>query len=93
MTTTSEAHRTLDRADTETTLYRVAICAFTYYPDKPHDESGYDVAEDVTWCAVPLAELPAEQLAELRATIRALITDPSADRRAFIGTLAELADE
>lgn len=93
MTLASPAHVTMDRADTETTLYRVAICAFTYYPDKPHDEPGYDVEEDVTWCVAPLAVLPAEQLAELRAAIRTLITDPGADRREFIATLADLADE
>lgn len=93
MTTTSNADRTLDRADTETTLYRVAICAFTYYPDKPHDEAGYDVEEDVAWCAASLAALPTHQLGELRATIQTLVTDPGADRRAFIATLAELADE
>lgn len=92
MTLTNAGCAMIDRADTETTLYRVAICAFTYYPGKPWDEPGYTVDDDVTWCTAPLATLAAERLAELRATIRRLITEPAADRRAFIAALAELAD-
>lgn len=83
----------IDRADTEATLFRVAICAFTYYPDKPIDELGYTVDEDVTWCSKPLASLPAAQLTAMRASILALITDPVADRQAFIANLAQLAGQ
>ena len=83
----------IDRADTEATLFRVAICAFTYYPDKPSDELGYTVDEDVTWCSKPLASLPEAQLTAIRASIRAVITNPAADRQAFIAYLAHLTGE
>lgn len=83
----------IDRAETEATLYRVAVSAFTYYPDKPTEEPGYQVDEDVDWCSAPLRSLPSEQFEILRAMIRELIVDPTADRRAFITTLNELAGE
>ena len=83
----------IDRAEAEATLYRVAVSAFTYYPDKPDLEPDYEVDEDVDWCSAPLLSLPPEQLDPLRATIRELITNPTADRRAFIATLDELAAE
>ena len=54
-TTTSEGPTMIDRSDCEATLYRIAICAFTYYPDKEADEPGYSVDEDVDWCLAPLA--------------------------------------
>ena len=82
----------IDRADTEATLYRVAIAAFTYYPGKEHDEPGYTINEDIAWCLQPLAALPAETLHELRETVRTLITTPTADRQAFIRYLAALAE-
>ena len=95
MTTTkpNEGRIMIDRADTEATLYRVAICAFTYYPGKPWEEPGYSIDEDIAWCTAPLAGLPQEKLTALGASIRSLITDPGADRRSFISTLARLADE
>ena len=83
----------IDRAETEATLYRVAVSAFTYYRDKPDLEPGYQVDEDVDWCSEPLRSLPPEQLDPLRVMIRELITNPAADRRAFIATLGELAAE
>src|SRR4051812_42918466 len=83
----------IDRADAEATLYRVAISAFTYYPDKPAAEPGYGVEEDIDWCTAPLRSLPPEQLHALRESVRELIIDPMADRRAFIATLNELAEE
>ncbi len=83
----------IDRAEAEATLYRVAVSAFTYYPDKADFEPGYRVDEDVDWCSAPLLSLPPEHLDPLRATIRELITNPTADRRAFIATLDELAGE
>lgn len=83
----------IDRADTEVTLWRVAICAFTYYPDKPTNELEYTVDEDVNWCSKPLASLPEAELTAMRASIQALITDPTADRQSFIAYLAQLAGE
>lgn len=93
MNTPSEAPTVIDREATEVALERVAICAFTYYPGKPVDEPGYTVEEDVTWCTTPLRALPADQFAALRDTVRVLITDPTADRRSFITTLATLHRE
>lgn len=91
MTTTTETPRMIDRSEAEATLYRVAICAFTYYPTKATEEPGYRIDEDVAWCAAPLAGLPTTLLAEMRATIATLIITPSADRQAFIRRLTELS--
>lgn len=83
----------IDRAEAEATLYRVAVCAFTYYPGKETDEPGYRVDEDVDWCAAPLIGLPTTQFDQIREQIRLLITDPLADRQAFITVLGELTGE
>lgn len=83
----------IDRTYLEEALYRAAICAFTYYPDKPNDEPGYTIDEDVTWCAAPLSRLPQETAADLTEMIRTVIADPSTDRRPFIAALAQLADD
>jgi hypothetical protein len=82
----------IDRAHTETALYRVAVAAFTYYPGKETDEPCYTVEEDLDWCTAPLTALPPAQLAELRERAREAITDPLADRRAFLAALAALND-
>jgi hypothetical protein len=92
MTTTPHPTR-LDRANTDAALYRVAICAFTYHPDKRLDEPGYQLAEDLDWCVAPLATLPTAELTVLRETIATMITTPTADRQAFIRTLATLSDD
>lgn len=85
---------TIDRSRTEKVLYRVAICAFTYYPGKSDNEPGYDVEEDVAWCVVPLEKrLPSPDLEVFRNVIRMLITEPTADRRPFILKLAELSGQ
>lgn len=92
MTTTPTGDPTMiDRSEAEATLYRVAICAFTYHPDKHLDEPGYTLNEDLTWCLAPLAGLPDADIAELRDTIRTLITTPTADRQAFIRRLDALS--
>jgi hypothetical protein len=90
ITTTSEASSVLDRRDAEAVLWRVAICAFTFYPEKPLDEPGYTIEEDVVWCTAPLAGLPDQAIGELAVAIRTLIGDPTANRRPFIATLAQL---
>lgn len=91
MTPTS-AVPTIDRTDVEATLYRVAVSAFTYYPNK-EDEPGYTLDEDVDWCFAPIAGLPARRRDELRTRIRTMITEPTANRREFIAMLAALAEE
>jgi hypothetical protein len=83
----------IDRTDAEEVLYRTAVSAFTYYPGKEAGETGYVLDADVAWCSAPLIDLPAERLAEVRVTIRSLITDPSSDRRGFIGLLNRLAQD
>lgn len=81
----------LDRSQADATIYRVAIASFTHYPDKHIKELGYSIDEDLDWCMRPLRHLPQEERDELRARILELITDPSADRRAFIGHVMSLA--
>jgi hypothetical protein len=74
----------LDKSQVEAVIYRVAVTAFTYYPDKHVAEPGYTIDEDLDWCMRPLRHLPQDDLAELRRRILELVTDPSADRQAFI---------
>ncbi|MBW9108982.1 hypothetical protein JNB63_07310 [Microbacterium trichothecenolyticum] len=83
----------LDPAAAEAALYRVAICTFTWHPNKEADEPGWTIAEDLDWCLAPLAGLPNDQLTDLRATVQTLITTPTADRRAFIRHLAALSGD
>ncbi|MDL9978587.1 hypothetical protein [Microbacterium candidum] len=83
---------TVDRANVETVLYRVAICAFTYYEGKEIDDPGFSVRDDVEWCLAALGT-HAETAGSLRADIHAMITDRDADRRTFIARLAALAEE
>lgn len=93
MTLTPHMNETtlVDQRDTDVTLFRVAICAFLYYPGKLSDEPGYTIDEDLAWCMAPLRSLPARQLVHTTDRTRALIMDSSADPREFIATLAMLA--
>lgn len=77
----------LDRSQLDATVFRVAVAAFTYYPDKPHREPGYTLDEDLDWCMRPLRKLSENLRRELREHISALVTDPAADRQAFIRRL------
>jgi hypothetical protein len=77
----------LDRADVEEVIYRVAVSAFRYYADKPAKELGYTVDEDVRWCTAPLTDHPDINNEALQEEIRQLITNPNADRQAFIRNL------
>jgi hypothetical protein len=80
----------LDRSDVDAVVFRVAVAAFTYYPDKPTHEPGYRLSEDVGWCMRPLRHLPAQEQQVLREQVERLITDPVADRQAFIRHLDTL---
>ena len=81
----------LDRSQVDAVIYRVAVAGFTYYPDKHAKEPGYTVDEDLDWCMRPLRHLPPEDHEELRRRILELITDPTADRQAFIHHLKSFA--
>jgi hypothetical protein len=80
----------LDRSDVDAAVFRVAVAAFTYYPDKPAREPGYILSEDIGWCMRPLRHLPAHDQQVLREQVERLITDPTADRQAFIRQLETL---
>lgn len=90
---TTNAASLIDRTDVEAALYRVAISAFTYYSDKEAEEPGYAIDEDLDWCLAPIAGPLAGRRDQLRATIRVMITDRTANRREFIALLAALAEE
>lgn len=77
----------LDRSQIDATVFRVAVAAFTYYPEKPAREPGYTLDEDLDWCMRPLRHLPDAHRLELREHITSLVTDPTADRQAFIRRL------
>jgi hypothetical protein len=80
----------LDRTQVDAAIYRVAIASFNYYPDKHLEEPGYTVDEDLDWCMRPLRPLPLEQQDVLRARVFQLITEPTANRQAFIKDLKSL---
>jgi hypothetical protein len=83
----------LDRSQIDAAIFRVAVAAFTYYPDKATNEPGYTIDEDLDWCLRPLRHLPAPQRQRLREQITGLITDPTADRQTFIQHLHHYAQE
>jgi hypothetical protein len=82
----------LDRSQTDAVTFRVAVAAFTYYPDKVTREPGYTLEEDLDWCMRPLRHLPEPDRAQLRAEISTLITEPAGDRQAFIRRLQGYQD-
>lgn len=77
----------LDRSQIDATVFRVAVAAFTYYPDKSTREPGYTLDEDLDWCMRPLRHLPDIHRRELREQISSLVIDPASDRQAFIRRL------
>lgn len=83
----------LDRTHVDATIYRIAIASFTHYTDKHIKEPGYTIDEDLTWCMRPLRHLPQEERDQLRAQIVQLITEPTADRQAFIKHLKSLSSD
>lgn len=93
MNTQPKGAAVLDRSDVEAALARVAVAAFTYYPEKGIEEPGYVVDEDVEWAMEPLRLLDAQGREEWWRRFTAAIADPSTDRRAFIADLMALADE
>ncbi|WJL97056.1 hypothetical protein QSU92_07795 [Microbacterium sp. ET2] len=74
----------IDRADVEELIFRVAECAFRYHPSRSATEPGYTVEEDVAWCVEPLSSKEGVDAEALARRIQLLITNPTADRRAFI---------
>ncbi|GAA1468866.1 hypothetical protein [Microbacterium thalassium] len=77
----------IDRSTAEAVTYRTAVTAFTYYPTKLLDEPGYNVDEDIDWCLEPL---DADLRPAFRTIARDVITDPNADRQAYIRHLMNL---
>jgi len=90
--TTRQGLTALDRTYREEALYRVAISAFTYYPEKEADDADYSVEEDVDWCVAPIAAHSVDAAARIRPRIREVITNPDADRQAFLVRLGVLDD-
>lgn len=83
----------LDRTQIDAAVCRVAIASFNHYSDKHIKEPGYTADEDLDWCMRPLRHLPQEERVQLRAQILQLITEPTADRQAFIKHLRSLSSD
>ena len=90
MSTANESEASIDERQTDEVIYRVALAAFTYYPDKQAVEPGYTVEEDIEWAIEPLRILPGRELDALRARVRLPIVDPSIDRQEFIRRVSTL---
>lgn len=82
----------IDRAHTETALWRTAVSAFSYYPTKHIDEPGYTVDEDIAWCLEPLSDVDQSVLARLTDLVAVAIVDPTSHRVALTKELERLAD-
>ncbi len=80
----------LDRTQAEGLLLRVAVAALNYYPDKPTDEPGYQLAEDIDWCldALPALFEPFRDAMAQRLT--EVITDPVTYRQGFVRDILDL---
>lgn len=83
----------LDRSEVETAFARVAVAAFTYYPEKSVDEPGYVIEEDVDWAMEPLRSMDADERAHWRERVSAVISDVASDRQAFIADFMALAEK
>ena len=92
MSTDPKGSAVIDRSDVEAALARVAVAAFTHYPEKSVEEPGYVVEEDVEWAMEPLRMLDHEAREEWWRRFTEVIADPAADRRAFVADLMALAD-
>lgn len=91
MNTRPKEPAVIDRSDAEAALARVAVAAFTYYPEKHTDEPGYVVEEDVEWAVEPLRMLADEAREQWRRRVIRVIVDPAADRQTFVADLMALA--
>lgn len=89
---TKGATAMLDRSHAEAILARVAVAAFTHYPDKAAQEVGYTVDEDVDWVMQKARAMDPSIVAEWRTRIAEVILNPDADRRTFIADLMALAE-
>lgn len=83
----------LEPSDVESAFARVAVAAFTYYPEKTIDEPGYVIDEDVDWAMEPLRSMDSRERARWRERVIAVISDPDCDRRAFIADFMALAEQ
>ncbi len=83
----------ITRGDAEAVIWRVATAAFTWYPSKHLEGTGYRIQEDIDWCLEPFGTLLLPQRVTLGERIRELITDPTADRQRFIRDTYALADD
>lgn len=81
----------LNQSDVDVMLARVAVAAFTYYTEKSVEEPGYAVDEDVEWALEPIRAMETVDLGYWRDRVRRVISDPAADRRAFLADLMALA--
>lgn len=80
----------IEERDTEAVIYRSAVVAFQYYPDRETAEPGYTIDEDLDWIIAPLRQLPQAQRDAIRAQALGLILDPTADRQPFIHDIKAL---
>lgn len=87
---TTPASTQLDRAVAETVVYRVALSAFTYFPGKAEREPGYSLVEDIDWCLAPIPPEIRLRAGGLRAQVADVITNPGADRQAFMLAIINL---
>ncbi|MGC5224206.1 hypothetical protein ACPW96_16685 [Micromonospora sp. DT81.3] len=83
----------LERDVAESVLFRLAVASLGYYPEKPIEEPGYTLDEDLDWCIEPLTDLPAGYQRTLQEAMREVIIDPTTHRRAFTRDLLRLVAE
>lgn len=83
----------ITRENAEAIIWRTATAAFTLYPTKHLEGTGYRIQEDIDWCLEPFGNILLPHRISLGERIRELITDPTADRHGFIRDIYALAGE
>ncbi|QBR73332.1 hypothetical protein [Microbacterium sediminis] len=88
MTTLHDTHPSfIDRSQTETVLYRVAVSALTWRADA---EPGYSIEEEQRWCLAPLQGI--DPGLPIRVLVVDTILDPSRHRTELVQALVALSD-
>jgi hypothetical protein len=88
MTTLHDTHLSfIDRSQTETVLYRVAVSALTWREDA---EPGYSIEDEQRWCLAPLGGV--DPGLPLRVLVVDTILDRSRNRAQLVRALVALSD-
>lgn len=90
-TSHSTCPNAIDRAQVESVLYRVAVSALTWYPDKTDADHDYRIEQDQRWCLAPMQGVDVGL--PIRVLVASTIMDPSRYRAELVCALAALGGD